>query len=81
MISFNNFNNSILIFLELSDFSREEFQTTLALQGSVRGRAPVLVDEYHILCVDQSGGMNIKVYDYKDKDYSQKCNLQVSRYI
>jgi len=62
--------------LELSDFSREEFQTTLALQGSVRGRAPVLVDENHILCVDQSGGMNIKVYDYKDKDYSQKCNLQ-----
>ena len=53
----------------------------MALQGSVRGRAPVLVDEYHILCVDQSGGMNIKVYDYKDKDYSQKCNLQVSRYI
>ena len=61
----------------MSDFSREEYQATLALHGTVRGRAPVLVDENHILCVDRSGGMNIKVYDYKDKDFSEKCNLQV----
>ena len=58
------------------DYSREEFQQTLAVAGSVRGRAPVICDGQHIICVDQKGGMNISVYKYEEK-FQHKCNLEV----
>ena len=58
------------------DFSREEFAQTLAVIGSVRGRAPVVVDQKHIACVE-GGGMNVCLYPYNKGNFSLEATLQV----
>ena len=59
------------------NYNREEFAQTLPVRGTVRGRAPVVVSEGHVSCVDR-GGMNICLYAYDNAQFPSKGTLQVS---
>lgn len=58
------------------DFSREEFAQTVSVRGTIRGRAPVVVDEHHIICVDTKG-MDVSIYEYDNAKFPLKGSLQV----
>ena len=54
--------DDVFILVPAVDFSREEFAQTLAVVGSIRGRAPVVADEKHIACVEVGACMDISLY-------------------
>ena len=60
------------------DFSREEFAQTVAVRGTIRGRAPAVVDERHIICVDRAG-MDVTVYEYDNSKFPLKASLKVKK--
>jgi len=49
-------------------YKKEEFSDTLAVKGSMIGRAPVAVNDTYVVLADRSG-MNVNVYDSKQKEY------------
>ena len=69
--------NSRCVLLSAADFSREEFAQTLAVIGNVRGRAPVMVDEKHIVCPEAGFGLNVCVYEFGGQ-FIAKGKLEVS---
>ena len=62
------------------DYSREEFAQTLAVVGNVRGRAPVVVDEKHIACVEVGACMDISLYS-STPNFASKGTLKVRTYL
>jgi hypothetical protein len=58
------------------DFSREEFAQTLAVRATVRGRAPVVVDDHHVVCVDR-GGMKVSLFTNDNSKFPTKTTFEV----
>ena len=57
-------------------YKKEEFSDTLAVKGSMIGRAPVAVSDTYVVLADRSG-MNVNVYDSKQKEYPLLATLKV----
>ena len=57
-------------------YKKEEFSDTLAVKGSMIGRAPVAVNDTYVVLADRSG-MNVNVYDSKQKEYPLLATLKV----
>ena len=60
----DNFVTIILIFFlpTATVYKKEEFLATLAVKGSMIGRAPVDVSDQYVVLADRSG-MNVNVYE------------------
>ena len=60
-------------------YKKEEFQATLAVKGTMIGRAPVAVSESYVALADRSG-LFVQVYDAKDSKYKAIHTLKVTTY-
>ena len=71
-----SYSDDFFVLVPAVDYSREEFAQTLAVVGSVRGRAPVVADEKHIACVEVGACMDISLYS-STPNFASKGTLQV----
>ena len=69
-------DNDVMINDIEMNFTREEFRQTLAVKGSVAGRAPVVVDDQTIACVERSSGLNVSLYEYDNGKFPAKGSLK-----
>lgn len=69
-------DNDVMINDVEMDYTREEFKQTLAVKGSVPGRAPVVVDDQTIACVERGSGLNISLFHYDNAKFPSKGSLK-----